>query len=247
MTRKTICYGVAVALATLLIVGLTFAQSSQTTAARKSGSIIVLDKNASSATREAGSGQATGRRQHDPAIQTTNSRNSAHATESMDAHSSTGNAQVHTNPLYEDSGKSGSNPMYESGKQAIAKPNSSASGVVEYKDGEDMTTRYRPGNNKTTRSTDGSADAASIKAKKHVAGVKYEDRTAADPAGNQSNTSSSSNENFKQDFGQVQASKNTVAEPPQSANSNAQSGNNATAERRKLPGRMKSGNIVVTR
>lgn len=54
--------------------------------------------------------------------------------------------------------------------------------VVEYKDGEDMTTRYRPGNNKTTTAlpatppTGQPADAAT---KKHLAGVKYEDRQAS--------------------------------------------------------------------
>jgi uncharacterized protein (UPF0333 family) len=33
---------------------------------------------------------------------------------------------------------------------ATAKSNAHATETVEYKDGEDMTTRYRPGNNKTT-------------------------------------------------------------------------------------------------
>jgi hypothetical protein len=65
---------------------------------------------------------------------------------------------------------------------AGVKPSTGASNVQQYKDPEDMTTRYRPGNNKTTLS-DSSAPASgaasnSAKAKeqppkKHVAGVKY--------------------------------------------------------------------------
>jgi hypothetical protein len=53
--------------------------------------------------------------------------------------------------------------------------------AVEYKDPEDMTTRYRPGNNTPATST---ADPAQsdASAKKHVAGVKYENRQVALPA-----------------------------------------------------------------
>jgi hypothetical protein len=53
--------------------------------------------------------------------------------------------------------------------------------TVEYKDPEDMTTRYRPGNNTPATST---ADPAQsdASAKKHVAGVKYENRQVALPA-----------------------------------------------------------------
>jgi hypothetical protein len=110
-------------------------------------------------------------------------------------------------------GNSGVNPMYQSKDKANIKPNSGAS-TVEYKDPEDMTTRYRPGNNKTTRSpiavdhaggngvqrmdgghtASGGAGGSGISAgagataqqKKHLAGVKYEDRTSG--GGNQMQT-----------------------------------------------------------
>jgi hypothetical protein len=74
-----------------------------------------------------------------------------------------------SNPLYEDKGE-GTNPLYE-GRDSVAKSNgtstsgpqegsaqtnkapstgsTASSGVVEYKDGDDATARYRPGNNKT--------------------------------------------------------------------------------------------------
>jgi hypothetical protein len=67
---------------------------------------------------------------------------------------------------------------------AGVKPSTGASGAQEYKDPEDMTTRYRPGNNKTTRSDSSAATSGAAgnfaKAKeqppkKHVAGVKYSD------------------------------------------------------------------------
>jgi hypothetical protein len=65
--------------------------------------------------------------------------------------------------------------------------------TVEYKDPEDMTTRYRPGNNKTTQTPEtpnaGTATAnpagtpaAPTDAKKHIANVKYNDRQAGIPA-----------------------------------------------------------------
>lgn len=192
MTRKTICYGVAVAIATLLIVGLTFAQSSQPTTARKSVSIIVLDKNSSTAPREAGSGMSTGRRQHEPTMQTVDSNNSAHATESMSTQRS--GAQG-TNPLYEGSGKSGTNPMYnpkeyQPQKDSAIKPNSAPNSPAT---------------------------------------------------------------NFKQDFGQVQASKKEISASPngqsaQGGSSNTQSGNSAAAQQKTYrPGRQKPGNIEVTR
>ncbi len=53
--------------------------------------------------------------------------------------------------MYKDNKSTGSNPLYES-KEKQAAPNPGASHeIVEYKDGEDMTTRYRPGNNKTSK------------------------------------------------------------------------------------------------
>ncbi len=135
--------------------------SGQTTD-RKSGSVIVVD-------REASSGMATGRRQHEPVLapaaatqqngQTTNlpslkSMGSAHATESLatSAPGSDGQKQgASSNPMYQDKGTAGTNPLYQSkDKQAAPKP-STGHDTVEYKDGEDMTTRYRPGNNKTAK------------------------------------------------------------------------------------------------
>jgi hypothetical protein len=102
-------------------------------------------------------------------------------------------------------GDSGVNPMYESKDKANLKPNAEAA-PAQYKDPEDMTTRYRPGNNKTTRSSiavdhaggngvqrmDGGHPAsgggsesgmsagadATARQKKHLAGVKYEDRNS---------------------------------------------------------------------
>ena len=70
---------------------------------------------------------------------------------------------------------------------------STTHGTVEYKDPEDMTTRYRPGNNKTTRTSADSntglpanaptgSPAAAPDEKKHVANVKYQDRQATVPA-----------------------------------------------------------------
>ena len=85
-----------------------------------------------------------------------------------------GNMQsVHTNPLYQDKGTAGTNPLNQ--RNAVSTPREASSGmasglavngasatttsheVVEYKDGEDMTTRYRPGNNKTTKTVAPSA------------------------------------------------------------------------------------------
>lgn len=123
---------------------------------RKSGSVVVLDREAASghaSGREASSGMATGRRQYQPVIISNDkSLGSAHATESLDTPAKGGQMQnVSTNPMYKGDKSTGSNPLYES-KEKQAAPNPGTShDVVEYKDGEDMTTRYRPGNNKTSR------------------------------------------------------------------------------------------------
>ncbi len=106
-------------------------------------------------------------------------------------HNASGNSQAVQNK------NSGENPLYESKGKANLKSNAGTSNV-EYKDPEDMTTRYRPGNNKTTRNSiavdhaggngvrrmDGGASAgahaearADAPKKKHLGGVKYEDRT----------------------------------------------------------------------
>lgn len=124
--------------------------------------------------------------------QSVKARSSAHATESLDRPGNSA-AQKGTNPLYEDSGKSGTNPMYEGKGQANVKPGTGTT-AVEYKDPEDMTTRYRPGNNKTTSSAatqgagatqqqTGQNNGPDAIARKHVAGVKYENRSAASSTG----------------------------------------------------------------
>ena len=81
-------------------------------------------------------------------------RNSAADQNNSNSTGSMQNAQ--SNPLYEKK-MEGTNPLYE-GRDSAAKTKASSNGsttthdVVEYKDGEDATTRYRPGNNKTTKS-----------------------------------------------------------------------------------------------
>jgi hypothetical protein len=110
-------------------------------------------------------------------------------------------------------GNSGVNPVYESKDKANLKPNAETA-PAQYKDPEDMTTRYRPGNNKTTRSPiavdhaggngvqrmDGGHTAsggagesgmsagadATARQKKHLSGVKYADSTSG--GGNQMQT-----------------------------------------------------------
>ncbi|HTB97999.1 MAG TPA: hypothetical protein VK716_13385 [Terracidiphilus sp.] len=57
------------------------------------------------------------------------------------------------------------NPMYSSKDKAAGKPAAKPhEETVEYKDPEDMTTRYRPGNNKTARTDSGTSSAASSSA-----------------------------------------------------------------------------------
>ncbi len=135
--------------------------SSAQTTDRKSGSVIILERDAASghaSGREASSGMATGRRQYQPVIITNEkSLGSAHATESVTAATQADKAKggqmqnASTNPMYKDNKSEGSNPLYESkGKQAAPAAGASHD-VVEYKDPEDMTTRYRPGNNKTSK------------------------------------------------------------------------------------------------
>ena len=94
-----------------------------------------------------------------------------------------------------------------------------ASGDLQRKDGELSNADYgrasaarikshpNSANNRAgaTHGADGGADAAAHAASKHPAGVKYQDRVAAEPAGDQSSSSSAGK--FKQDFGQVQANK----------------------------------------
>jgi hypothetical protein len=87
--------------------------------------------------RDAQSGMASGRLQSAP---------SGHAT----APQGDAKSAAQSNPMYKDSGNAGSNPLYQ-GKNKTAAKSGSGHETVEYKDPEDMTTRYRPGNNKTTR------------------------------------------------------------------------------------------------
>lgn len=86
-------------------------------------------------------------------------------------------ARTGENPLYEQSGNSGTNPLYES-KERL-KANAGAS------------------------NSQSGAETAANASKKHLAGVKYQNRAAA---GQHSNKPSST-ERFKQEFGPVQASK----------------------------------------
>ena len=88
------------------------------------------------------------------------------------------NARTGENPLYQDRGNSGENPLYES-KDQMMKPNA--------------------GNSNSQPNASTAADTSS----KHLAGVKYQNRTAS----GQQSSKRSSTEHFKQDFGQVQATK----------------------------------------
>jgi len=67
-----------------------------------------------------------------------------------------------------------------------AKSSAHATEVIEYKDGEDMTTRTRPGTSKTaaagTTTPAAPAEQPAATPKKQVAGVKYEDRQVTLPA-----------------------------------------------------------------
>lgn len=93
--------------------------------------------------REAATGMATGRITDQAATQgSLNARNSAHATESVTDAAKAGSnkaGNVQSNPLYQDDGKSGQNPLHQS-KDKTA-----------YKDGEDPVTRSHSGNNKTSK------------------------------------------------------------------------------------------------
>jgi hypothetical protein len=66
-------------------------------------------------------------------------------------------SSITTNPLHESHGSSGQNPLYEPKDKAAAKPGRGTTEAQPYKDPEDMTTRYRPGNNKTTRTPNNTA------------------------------------------------------------------------------------------
>lgn len=116
---------------------------------RKSGSVIMHDREPDTAARETGSGMATGKRYStDPYVE---ERNSAHATESLDAASKDAAkmSQAQSNPLYKGDGLAGTNPLSQGKSRAAAPPSGNGSKpVVEYKDGEDGTMHTRPGNHK---------------------------------------------------------------------------------------------------
>lgn len=128
--------------------------------------------------RDASSGHATGRVDQFPKASgatalpsgghstpsSAKSMGSAHATESLSASTPSSSAEdakgsKQSNPMYKENGNSGENPLFEQKDSVAPKPKSGASPSVQYKDPEDMTTRYRPGNDKTSKivvKTDGS-------------------------------------------------------------------------------------------
>jgi hypothetical protein len=136
--------------------GATAGPSAPDAAQRKSGSIIVLDREGAAQRKNGSIIHADFPRSAD--------RSSAHATESLSPSNKAGTSE---NPLYKDGGKSGNNPLYEGKDAANSKPGTGASNAQPYKDSEDMTTRYRPENNKTTKAAPGGkaskVDSLSIK------------------------------------------------------------------------------------
>jgi hypothetical protein len=109
--------------------------------------------------REASSGMATGRRQYQGG-QATERKSGSVVAADFDSKSRVTTSQPGSQPAAkslgsahatESLGASGENPLYEGKDKTAAAPAAHSHEVVEYKDGEDMTTRYRPGNNKTTR------------------------------------------------------------------------------------------------
>ena len=90
---------------------------------RRSGSIVVLEHDSATPAREASSGMATGRQVSGDPHEYVNSRNSAHATESLDAGSKDAAkmSKAQSNPMYKDNGMEGTNPLYQ-GKDKTAAP-----------------------------------------------------------------------------------------------------------------------------
>lgn len=118
---------------------------------RKSGSVVAADFNSVTTARETGSGMATGKQVSGDPHENTDERNSAHATESLDAGSkhAANMSSAQSNPLYKDGGMQGSNPLYENkDKNRTGAPSGNGSKPADYKDGEDGTTHTRPGNHK---------------------------------------------------------------------------------------------------
>ncbi|MBS1802860.1 MAG: hypothetical protein JST28_05805 [Acidobacteria bacterium] len=117
---------------------------------RKSGSVVAADYNYATTSRETGSGMATGKQVSGDPHEYLNERNSAHAVESLDGASKDAAkmSTVQSNPLYKGEGTSGSNPLHKGNDRTAAPSSNNGPKPVEYKDGEDGTTRTRPGNHK---------------------------------------------------------------------------------------------------
>ena len=117
---------------------------------RKSGSVIVLDRESVTTARETGSGMATGKRISGDPHEYVEESHSAHAAVSLDgdAKDPAKVSEEQSNPLYKDPGTNGANPLYESKDRTAAPPSSIGARPVEYKDGEDGVSHTRPGNHK---------------------------------------------------------------------------------------------------
>jgi hypothetical protein len=120
---------------------------------RRSGSVIILDNDSVTTAREASSGMATGKAVSGDPHEYLDSRNSAHATESLDGGSKDAGkmSKAQSNPLYKDGGMEGTNPLYQGKDKTAAPPSGNGSKPAEYKDGEDGTTHARPGNHKPAK------------------------------------------------------------------------------------------------
>jgi len=80
------------------------------------------------------------------------SMGSAHATESLSTSKGNGAQNSKTAaPYFKDNENSGSMPQSEAKNKAAGPKKPGVSATTQYKDPEDMTTRYRPGNNKTAK------------------------------------------------------------------------------------------------
>jgi hypothetical protein len=134
MKNHSYAYSGLATAAFLLLASLTLAQTTP-------GSKPEHPRDASGAQPAAGQNQPAAAPQPN-----SKSMGSAHATESLTAPKPKGKAKQQNTADH----RSGENPLFETKDKTAAKPSKGTS-TVEYKDPEDMTTRYRPGNNKTTR------------------------------------------------------------------------------------------------
>ncbi len=96
------------------------------------------------------------------------SMGSAHATESLSTTKGTGtnasgqNSKT-TAPYFKNNENSGSMPQSGVKAATVRKRKPGGSATTQYKDPEDMTTRYRPGNNKTTKAGSAKPQSNSVK------------------------------------------------------------------------------------